>query len=432
MTSKRLADLCAHVAEQQRELLDGIAPSAALRQALARRVEQRRGAPAQRQPRRNLRWWLAAAALVPVSVLGLRWFIPSEPVSEPLHFTVAGRDGVLHAWESAPSSRELSLDFSDGSRFSLAPEARARVVAVGPRGAEVVIESGHARAEVVPRPGVPARWRVRTGPFEIEVKGTRFDVGWNPGTEEFSLRLFQGNVSISGCAFGSGVEVRANEQVEASCRRPDFVVRPLSEGVEAQESPTPAPAPASTEAADAPPSSVAPERSPARRARSTMSSTPSLHRRWLALARRGHFEPAYELARPVFDAECREASLDEVLVLADTARHAGHAEQARRAYLAIRSRATGTPASAAAAFELGRLRFDQDPEEASRWFALSLAERPRGPLAQASRDRLLEAGVRLGDGERLRRLAAKYLEESPEGPRASEAREILRRGNSSR
>lgn len=432
MTSKRLEELFAHVAERERELIDRSTSDAALRQALGRHAERPRRASGSR--RRALRWWVAAAALLPGIVIGLCWWVVGGNEAEPLRFSVAGRAGVLHAWESAAAPQRLSLDFSDGTRFSLAPGARARVVGIGPRGAEVVIESGHALAEVVPHRDGPARWRVRTGPFEVEVKGTRFDVGWDPRTEEFSLQLFDGKVSVSGCGFGAGLEVQARQQAQASCRRPGFVVRPLPASANGDVSAPPEPAAALdaalTEeprgAASAPAAVAAPSSSAPPGARSRMGAA---HRRWLQLAQRGHFASAYELVEPVFEAECAEASVSEVLLLADAARHAGHADRARVAYLAVRRRAEGTAAAAAAAFALGRLEFDDDLERASRWLELSLAEGPREPLAQAARDRLLEAAVRIGDPERLRRIAERYLKESPEGPRAGEARAILKRGD---
>jgi len=433
MTPRRLEELGAHVAERQDEQLDRSAPDMALRQALGRHAERRLAASGRRSPRSALRWWAAAAVLVPSIAFGLRGWLGNADPQAPLRFSVGGRDGILHAWASAPPAQRLSLDFSDGTRFSLAPEARGRVVAVGPRGAEVVIESGHALVEVVPHAGLPAHWQVRTGPFEVQVKGTRFDVGWDPGTEEFSLRLFDGQVNITGCGFGAGLEVRANQQVEASCRRPGFVVRPLESEAEApsaeparlEESMTEAP---STVVLD-PPAAVAPSSSTSQQAPSHRA--PVARRHWLELAQRGQFERAYAAVEPVFEAECARANVEDVMLLGDAARHAGHADRARLAYLAVRRRAPGSPPAAAAAFALGRLGFESDPEGSSRWFELSLVEAPRGPLAQAARDRLLEAAVRIGDGGRTRRLAERYLRESPEGPRAADARAILKRQNPS-
>ncbi len=431
MTSKRVEELFAHVAERQNELIDRSTSDAALRQALGRHAERPRRASGSR--RRALRGWMAAAAILP-GIIGLCWWVLRGNEAEPLRFSVGGRAGVLHAWESAAAPQQLSLDFSDGTRFSLAPGARARVVGIDPRGAEVVIESGRALVEVVPHLDRLARWRVRTGPFEVEVKGTRFDVGWDPRTEEFSLQLFDGKVNVSGCGFGAGLEVHADQEAQASCRRPGFVLRPLSASPNGDVSAAPEPAApldaALTQeprgAALAPPGGAAPSSSVVPGARSRLGAT---HRRWLQLAQRGHFESAYELVEPVFDAECAEARVSEVLLLADAARHAGHADRARVAYLVVRRRAEGTAAAAAAAFALGRLDFDDDLEGASRWLELSLAEGPREPLAQAARDRLLEAAVRIGDPERLRHIAARYLKESPQGPRAGEARAILKRGD---
>jgi transmembrane sensor len=440
MKPKGLVDLFKHVAEQQDAVLQQTAPDAAFRHELARRVERRREGAEPRPRRLALRTWLAVAALLPAIAWGATRLVSDDAGGEPLHFTVGGRSGMLQAWERAPSSEALAVEFSDGSTFRLAPEARARVLAVDARGAVLMIESGHVRADVMPRAGTPARWRVQSGPFEVEVKGTRFDVGWNPQSEEFSLRLFEGEVNISGCAFGAGLAMRAHQEVRASCRRPQFELRVVGDDRPTESNSDAAGAAAGQPTPEPPPPLDAPAFAPSNRpdraeaAREAAQAAPSAratdasvrHRRWVELARRGRFAPAYELAEPVFEDECSRAHVGEVLLLADAARHTGHVDSARHAYQAVRKRASDTAAGATAAFELGRLALDDDPEAASHWFEVCLAERPHGPLAQAALDRSLEAAVRINDAGRLRRLAERYLEQSPDGPRADDARTILK------
>jgi ferric-dicitrate binding protein FerR (iron transport regulator) len=65
---------------------------------------------------------------------------------------------------------------------------------------------------------VPARrwlgerpWRIDGGAFSVEVKGTRFDVSWDPRSDRFSLDLFEGTVSVEGCGRETAVQVVAGQ-----------------------------------------------------------------------------------------------------------------------------------------------------------------------------------------------------------------------------
>jgi hypothetical protein len=271
----------------------------------------------------------------------------------------------------------------------------------------------------------------------VEVKGTRFDLDWDPANEEFSLRLYEGRVSVTGCGFGAGREVPAGYRISASCRRPGLELEAIAEASEGSE----APGSADTTRVQAPePKAIPPALAP-------QSATPAmdgpapiqaarhagLQLSWQQLARSGRFQQAYELARASgFERECARAQVEDVVLLGDAARHAGHASQARQAYTRVRERAPASAAAASAAFALGRLSLDDDPGEAAKWFERSLSERPRGALAQAARDRLLEAAVQQGEPQRLREVAERYLDQSPEGPHAEQARTILQRGESKR
>jgi len=62
-----------------------------------------------------------------------------------------------------------------------------------------------------------------------------------------------------------------------------------------------------------------------------------------------------------------------------------------------------------------------------RWFETYLAEQPRGALAPAALDRLLETSIRLGDKARALTIARRYLAQYPGGPHAEQARELIER-----
>ena len=170
MSSSDLRSLGAHVADRQDALIEAAEPSEATRRMLAERAASRVA------PKPALRRFVpvATAALIGIAA-GLAVSLAALVKPEPLHFTVgdAARPGVLRAWESAPADGKLPIRFSDGSEVRLEPKARAQVARVAETGAEVVIESGRALVDVVPREG--GNWRVRSGPFTTIVKGTRFE-----------------------------------------------------------------------------------------------------------------------------------------------------------------------------------------------------------------------------------------------------------------
>jgi len=161
---------------------------------------------------------LALAALL----LGL--FALEEAVfsSPPLSFTVGAppRAGVLRDWESAPDDRPLGLVFSDGARVELDPGASARVVALGRAGAHLVLESGSAHLNTAqPRLRLPGEepWRVSLGPFTLEAASARFDVAWDPRSDEVAIDVVDGSVAITGCEGEPADTLRAGEGVRASC-----------------------------------------------------------------------------------------------------------------------------------------------------------------------------------------------------------------------
>ncbi|HTV23646.1 MAG TPA: FecR domain-containing protein, partial [Polyangiaceae bacterium] len=358
---------------------------------------------------------------------------------------------------------------SDGTRVELEPRARARVVALSERGAEIVLESGRAHLDVVPsRTPVSGAspWRVSLGPFAVEVKGTRFDVEWDPRTDEFALDLLEGSVRVSGCQEGHSHTLVAGQGVRASCSEKRWTLVAVSEGA-ARAGAAPvagearagagatvdaasdarddaAPEAAATLEGSAP-SEAAPDstRSAGREtsrdaaagstrdvaragARATGPRPLAASRSWQALALGGHYSAAYERALEAgFESECERVGATDLALLGDTARLNGDSGRARVAYLALRRRFEGGAAAAQAAFALGRLAVKSDAATASEWFERSLREAPRGPLAAAAHDWLFELGVAAGDAAQQREVARRYLDGHPEGAHAADAKRLL-------
>src|SRR5688572_22427196 len=132
---------------------------------------------------RQVVWALAA---VPVALgIGLALRAVSVPESELVSVTVGD---VLYKRGDpifAPSTGSVPLSFSDGSSVELAPGSRASVGELSRHGAELTLAAGNASVHVVHRE--QTRWLVNAGPFRVRVTGTRFEVGWDPKSDEFRL-----------------------------------------------------------------------------------------------------------------------------------------------------------------------------------------------------------------------------------------------------
>jgi hypothetical protein len=434
----RLEALGAHVAEQQDRLRSGSGNEATRRQLaqyVADRAESRQGSRGRFLPGRRVWMPLALSALMLLALFGARGVLWPA-----LAFQVgsAAQPSQLPAWASAPAGQPLPIRFSDGTQIELAPETRARVVAVGRAGAELVLESGRARVDVMPARRWPGEspWRIDSGPFSVVVKGTRFEVAWDPRAGEFALDLFEGTVSVEGCGRDTAVQLVAGQGVRASCAERRWSVAPLAELV-AQPAVPPEPAapqgegpehplstPAVVEPTPLPPATSAPRQRRSVVARSHDRARPA----WSELARQGRHVEAYASAeRAGFEAVCERAGAADVLLLGDVARLAGEPERAARAYGAVRRRFSGTPSAARAAFALGRLRVETDRAGAERWFDTYVREEPSGPLVQAAHDWLFELALSSGDSKRQQARARSYLDLYPTGAHAEDARRLLER-----
>ncbi len=264
---------------------------------------------------------------------------------------------------------------------------------------------------------------MRTGPFEIFVKGTRFETAYDPRAEDFWLELEEGHVTVTGCGL-EGRPVAPGERLTASCARRDLP-SPLARGETEGDAPF-------SDSTDEHESRASASESPGNAARerrlaSAVGAQSARSRSWVELAREGRFEDAYELVRDDFQAECLHRGAAELWLLGDVARLSGHAAMARRAYLSIRDRFPRSPESADAAFALGRLALQAESDRASgqRWFEAHLRERPNGPLAPAALGRLMELRLELADRPGAATIAREYLKRYPAGPHAADAQKLL-------
>jgi TolA-binding protein len=357
-------------------------------------------------PWRSGKAWLAGVAAVAsaaaVATIVLR--------PHPIHFQVGeAKPGTVSEWIQGGQT----LVFSEGTRIDLAREARARIASVDGHGATVVLESGRATASVFHRDG--ARWTILAGPFQVRVTGTRLETAWDPASETFELALREGSVTATGPLLGEGRALKEGETLRVFVRAQRLE---LARGESAADAP----------AAPAVPTSIASdEPSPPTSAPAATASAPQ-RTSWQELASHGKYKEAMAIVeREGFDGVLAKSSAKDLVTLGDVARLSGESAKAVATLNAIRSRFAGSSESAASAFLLGRLAFEQKGAlaEAERWFTTYLSEQPAGPFAREAAGRVLECRVRRGDGEGAREAAKRYLDRYPDGPHAAKARSIL-------
>jgi hypothetical protein len=342
----------------------------------------------------------------------------------PLGASLGDRPLAVGEWVSATEVDAPHIRFSDGSEVALSPGSRARLATLDSAGAHLVLESGNADVRVTPHHN--ARYRVSLGPFAVDVTGTRFDVGFRPSDELFTLTLHEGKVVVSGCVLGEGRTLLAGETLKASCRAGHFEISALG----AQVAPSAAAPAGSVEATPVAEVAPAPAEAAFESPRATVVAPAVPNASWQSLSKQGRFADAYGLIEGEgFGAAVARASTVELALLGDTARFVGKPQDALTAYQALRSRAAGTPAAKQAAFSIARVHFDQRAAyaEAARWFRTYLAEQPGGPLAREAEGRLMESLSRAGDRAGAQAVAKGYLEKYAHGPHERVARQLLAR-----
>lgn len=370
-------------------------------------------------PRRRPSAWLLLAPAAAVIALVL-WFGVWGRQSSDVTFRVGPENatGVVGEYVNPVDRGELTLAFSEGSKVTLGPQARARVAKTTPKGASVVLETGRARVEVVHRPG--ADWSISAGPYTVAVKGTSFDVKWDAPSSTLQVVMHNGVVVVRGPGVESGVEVRDTQRfVSRAVATIDSgdAAAPLSSGV----------AKAADETAGG--SSTAPTATGGPRPSEPAEPTPSpaaAAESWSTLAARGEFRSVLaEAEKRGIDATLSSGTEADLAALAQAARHGGRGDIARRALAAIRTRFPGGSQAAASAFLLGRMSEDSgDLAGAIRWYDVYLGEAAGGSLAPEAFGRKMVALRKSGQTEAARAAARSYLVRFPSGPYAGIAREI--------
>ncbi len=405
----------------------------------------------------------AAAGALALGALVAAWLLLGDlrTGAAPLTFVVAEVAREPGEFLAAPAGASLGLSFSDGSTVTLGERSAARVERVTAEGASLLLESGTADVSVVHR-SADTHWTVVSGPYAVEVVGTRFRVTWDARTERFELHMFEGRVLVSGPgggprAFAAGETYQASGVSEGDDARVEAAVaesvakttlETVSGGaVHGLEAPMRGVATGATAAAP-----LAPE-VPVTRLTSDASATPV--KPVLRTGRDGDASAVSarsaaagselgtsasppesrassraslgvgDLKGPALDAWLGAAAASEIETAAALARRDGAPDEPRF-YEALRERFPGSVAASDAAFFLARyaLARSHDPRASERWLRVTLAEAPSGPWAAEATGRLLEFVAADGRTAEARRLAKGYLARFPDGPHAAYARSL--------
>ncbi len=348
-------------------------------------------------------WWIRAPHAVDFSVAA-----PGAPSSP----------GVVGAWVAA-SEAPVAVHFSEGSEVTLSPGAGARVAAVRPSGADVLLERGKVHAEIT-HTGDATRWSLRAGPFDVRVTGTAFDVTWDPMAERFELLMKHGSVVVSGPTLPPGRSIQGGERLVVTVR--DGRMELTSASAPSPVVASAAPVVAMVSAAPVAVVEAAPaEKDEAPTPVAATAKAEPLH--WKALAASGKHKDALAAVEAAgFEGEVARASAADLMLLADTARFGGNPARAAEALLAARQRFGATGATA---FLLGKIAADGRGAggDARTWFETYLREASNGPLAEQALGRILELDRR--DPSAGAATASRYLARYPNGAYSALARSLL-------
>jgi len=342
----------------------------------------------------------------------------------------------------------IQVYFNEGTRFVLQPRTRGRLREISREGATLSIEEGAAAVEVTQDP--TRRWAIEAGPFLVTVKGTVFDVSWDPTDERFELKLRRGHVVVSGPVVGGSIPLRAGQHLAIRLPLAETVITEtaIEEAARAEDRNEDSRDDHATAArgtagrTTSPPAPVAPGRAlPGKRAVALRSQTDSSGepivadprragaQSWPALLATGQWDRILAAAeRRGVEATLEQAPSEDLFALADAARYSHRVDLASAALLAQRRRFPDSPRSLDAVFLLGRVAELREGEtaRATAFYDQYLERAPAGPYAALAMGRKMILARDDGDMAKARRIAREYLVRFPTASYAAAARALAR------
>jgi hypothetical protein len=364
---------------------------------------------------------MAAAAAVFAIIV---WQRPAPP--SPITAALDGKSVAVGEWISGAHDTKKKLAFSDGSGIALSKNAGLRIQSLDVNGAYLLLEHGSLKADIAHRE--KTRWKLNVGPYSIEVKGTRFTVGWTPETRSFRLDLQEGAVNVSGPMLRVGLPMSAGEKMVASLSEERVEIEDATQmktiifnggGKEPIETSV---LHLSND------SSALLESAPVLKEESDKETPVAKNvQTWKAMARAGRYSDAVSAAkRSGVSQILKTESASDLMTLGDAARRSNENDLAAQAYKTVRRRFADSVHASGAAFALGIIAFDHQNafRDAAKWFEACLRSKKPGAFSREASGRLIEALDRAGDSAGAKQAAHRYLDNYSDGPHAPLARKI--------
>ena len=333
-------------------------------------------------------------------------------ISPPLTVTINGRRAEITESLSVQSEKEAvtAIGFSDGSSIQLNANTRTRFIDIGDTGAEMLVERGSLVADIV-HTGA-SQWRFFAGPFDVRVTGTRFALTWDHRRGFFSVEMAEGSVVVNGpmmaepSAVAAGenlnawvdedrMEIALNDTVDTQNALPDIPGNPTARAIHSIKNPL----------------------------ETASSDGDMLSRETGAEVEKRETHRLRKKDEP----HCPEITASLALSRADSERRDGRWTAAVSTYETIRRCCPNSKARSLAAFNLGKIAFDnrRDWIAAARWFEHYIEEQQgEGPVREAL-GRLMESYLKAHRLQVAREVAERYLAKYPTGPHAALATSVL-------
>lgn len=121
-------------------------------------------------------------------------------------------------WIVSPPRQPTTISFSSGSRITLAPGSRLRMLTSDGLGEASILESGSATL-MVGKTNEMAR--VAAGPFLVTASQGLTDLSWTTNDEALKIVVHRGVAAVSGCQFGLGSLIEPGTSVDTRCLTTD-------------------------------------------------------------------------------------------------------------------------------------------------------------------------------------------------------------------
>ena len=343
----------------------------------------------ERRLQRLRRGFALAASIAVIAATSLMYFSSSRAVSywvgNEIEPSKPGR------WISAGDALPLGVRFENGSHLELGQGATLRIVESSTEQIGVALDSGSIVARVPG--GEKTAFSVRAGPYQIVDLGTVFHVAWSPQKMTLSVRVTEGEVSITGPELGvHGVRLAAVNS---------FTIGPDGEiGIDESVEKTPTKISSSVvQPVETTPSVLRPgRRDPQRSGTTKNKDVPPRENAageempvkkptedWLIALENGHHQRALDAARRVgLESIALTSSENQLWNLAQASRFVRDGQAAVILLKTYRRRFAKTPEARTTAFLIGRVEMElnSDLANATIWFERYQSESPRGELVE--------------------------------------------------